>query len=340
VVAEPGRGSLERSEELRAITERLWAATRRGDSDAVVARKSRVGGVTMFGPDAGEFIDDADHFAQYIRLFFKDNPTGFPQIGLAEIDAWVEGSVGWSISRVRIERSGVTHEQRLTLVFHLEHGDWRIVHEHWSFGAPAASAEAWGQTSARTLELLSQAAEQERPDISAWTSGEGTVTLVLTDIEGSTALNLSFGDRAWLQVLRAHNEVVTSATVEHGGTVVKGLGDGFILAFSSARRALACAEAIERRIGDTFTDPGSPIRVRIGVHIGEVVSEADDLFGHALNYATRVAAAASGGEILVSSLVHDLLDKTGEFAFHPPRNVELKGINGPARVYPLAPHST
>ena len=117
---------------------------------------------------------------------------------------------------------------------------------------------------------------------------------------------------------------------------MKGLGDGFMLAFPSARRALACAQAVSRRIGDTFNDPGSPIRVRIGVHIGEVASEADDFFGNAVSYAARVAAAASGGEILVSGLVHDLVEPTGEFAFGPPRDVECKGIDGPVRVYPLA----
>ena len=64
--------------------------------------------------------------------------------------------------------------------------------------------------------------------------------------------------------------------------------------------------------------------------------EADDYFGHAVNYAARVASAAEGGEIVVSSLVHDLLAQTGEFVFEPAREVELKGVEGPQKVYPLA----
>jgi len=149
-------------------------------------------------------------------------------------------------------------------------------------------------------------------------------------------LNAFLGDLRWLDVLRAHNEVVRNVTTEHGGTVVKGQGDGFMLAFASARRALTCSQAIERSINETFKDPGSPIRVRIGLHVGETTREADDFFGHAVNYAARIASSAAGGEIVVSSLVHGLLAQTGEFEFDPPREVELKGVEGLQKIYPLA----
>jgi class 3 adenylate cyclase len=134
-----------------------------------------------------------------------------------------------------------------------------------------------------------------------------------------------------------HNEVVKRTTEDHGGTVVKNQGDGFMLAFASARRAATCAQAIETAMAEAFRDPGSPIRVRIGLHVGETVHEGDDHFGHAVNYAARVASAASGGEIVVSSLVHGLLAQTGEFEFDNAREVELKGIEGVQRVYPLVP---
>ena len=193
MTTEPEPGSLERSEELRAITERFWAATRRGDVEAVIARKSQLRGLTLFGPDAGEFIDDADDFVRYVRRLYEDDPSWGSTLGPPAIDAWVEGSAGWSISRIPVELSDLVHQLRATFVFHLERGDWRIVHEHWSFEAPQVTQQAWGQSYARTMELLSEAAALERPDVSAWTSDEGTVTLVFTDIEGSTALNASFG---------------------------------------------------------------------------------------------------------------------------------------------------
>jgi len=162
------------------------------------------------------------------------------------------------------------------------------------------------------------------------------VTIVFTDIEGSTALNASFGDSGWIEVLGAHNEIVARHAVEHGGTVVQRIGDGFMLAFPAARRALRCARAIEREVGATFDDPGSPIKVRVGVHTGEVIKRADEFFGQAVNYAARVAGAAAGGEILSSSVVHDLVSTDRGFHFGPPRTVELKGIDGPQRLYPLA----
>ena len=168
---------------------------------------------------------------------------------------------------------------------------------------------------------------------------DGTVTPAFTDIEGSTALNASFGDRAWLDVLHAHNQVVTSVTTERGGTVVKRVGDGFLLAFTSARTALTAALAIQERIAETFDDPGLLDRRPDRVDTGEATREADDLFGHAVNYAARVASAASGGEVLTSSLTHDLVMGTGEFTFDQPREMNLKGIEGPQRLFPLAlPH--
>jgi class 3 adenylate cyclase len=207
-----------------------------------------------------------------------------------------------------------------------------MVHSHASF---AASEELWGGEPGRALRLMAAATEAERPDLSGSTSVEGTTTVVFTDIEGSTALNALYGDRAWVEVLRAHNQVVTTATERHCGTVVKSQGDGFMLAFGAAQQALRCGIAIQDGIAETFRDPGSPIRVRIGVHTGEPVAAADDFFGHAVNYAARVAAAADPGEVLVSSLVHDLVSPSGALSFAAPREVEMKGITGTALVYPL-----
>ena len=186
------------------------------------------------------------------------------------------------------------------------------------------------------MDEIADTVSETRPDLSSTSAPDGTVTIAFTDIEDSMRLNAFLGDRRWLDVLRAHNEVITRVTEEHDGTVVKSQGDGFMLAFASARRAVTCALAIEAAVAETFRDPGSPIRVRIGLHVGETVHEADDHFGHAVNYAARVASAAAGGEIVVSSLVHGLLAETGEFEFDDAREVELKGIEGLQKVYPVA----
>ena len=201
-------------------------------------------------------------------------------------------------------------------------------------------AELGGGYPWHLIDEIVEAVSESRPDLSESSAPDGTVTIAFTDIEDSLRLNAFLGDRRWLDVLRAHNEVVKRTTEEHGGTVVKSQGDGFMLAFASARRAVACAQAIEAAVAETFRDPGSPIRVRIGLHVGETVHEADDHFGHAVNYAARVASAATGGEIVVSSLVYGLLAQTGEFEFDAAREVELKGIEGLQRVYPLASDNT
>jgi adenylate cyclase len=112
-----------------------------------------------------------------------------------------------------------------------------------------------------------------------------------------------------------------------------------MLAFGAAQQALRCALAIQKGIAETFRDPGSPIHVRIGVHTGEPVADADDFFGHAVNYAARVAAAAGPGEILVSALVHDIVSPSGSVQFAAAREVEMKGLTEKALVYAVTQES-
>jgi eukaryotic-like serine/threonine-protein kinase len=224
---------------------------------------------------------------------------------------------------------------RFTCVLHLEHGEWKLVQWHSSL---PVSNEEYGFFLTTSVDEIAEAVSEDRPDLSASSAADGTVTIAFTDIEVSLRLNALVGDRRWLDVLHAHNDVIRRVTAEHHGTLVKSQGDGSMLAFPSARRALTCAIAIDRAIAETFTDPGSPIRVRIGMHVGEPVREGNDFFGHTVN-AARVASSARGGEIIVSSLVHDLLAQTGEFDFADARHVELKGIDGPQVVYPFAPTS-
>ncbi len=321
---------IDRSDELRSVTARLWAAWTRGDVEAVIGRFSLSPGVSGIGTDPTELIDDPEILERYTRAEFDAMGGPWP-FGPAEIDAWREGEVGWSIVRAEI-LAVASAPIRVSFVFRLERDEWRVVHQHWSVGVE--NEEVLGVR--LPLEVLAEAVEGERPDLSAAVAPDGTLTIVFTDIEDSTRLNASFGDRAWLEVLRAHNALIVDATRRHGGTVVKGQGDGFMLAFPSARGALECARRIERDVAAAFDDPGSPIRVRIGVHVGEVVREADDFFGHAVNYAARVAGAARGGEALVSALVHELVVPTREFVFEPPRSVALKGIDDVQLLYPLA----
>jgi adenylate cyclase len=100
-----------------------------------------------------------------------------------------------------------------------------------------------------------------------------------------------------------------------------------MLAFSSARRAVACAQALQQEISCAFSDGSLPIRIRIGIHTGDALNEADGFFGKTIHYAARVAGQALGGEVLVSSVVHDLVSGSG-IDFQHSREVELKGLEG------------
>jgi class 3 adenylate cyclase len=184
------------------------------------------------------------------------------------------------------------------------------------------------------MESIAKDVERTRPDLSGAVATNGTVTVLFTDIEGSTQLTEDLGDREWMEVLRRHNEIVREQVAQHSGFEVKSQGDGFMLAFSSARDALRCARGIQRAFAERESN-GHRLRVRIGLHTGEPIREADDFYGKAVIQAARIAAEARGSEILVSSLVRDLTESSGEFAFAPPRDVELKGLSGTHRVSPV-----
>ena len=127
--------------------------------------------------------------------------------------------------------------------------------------------------------------------------------------------------------------MIRDTAAAHGGNVVETQGDGSMLAFSSARRAVACAAAIQGAIADAFADASPPLRVRIGVHTGDALHEADHFYGTAVHYAARVASNALGGEVLVSNLVRELVG--GAASFRDSREVDLKGIEGSHRLFAL-----
>jgi class 3 adenylate cyclase len=328
---------MESSEELRRVMARFFEALRDGDEEAVKVRISRQPGFERFGSDAAEVWQDGETAARLWAQQVRELGGGYDWRLISEIHAMSEGSVGWAGARTELESPEGPIEMRFTCVLHLEHGEWKLV--HWHSSIPVAN-EVHGFLLTKSVDEIAEVVSEMKPDLSASSAPDGTVTIAFTDIEDSLRLNAFLGDKRWLEVLRAHNEVIKRVTAEYSGTVVKSQGDGFMLAFPSARRGVTCAQAIDEAIAMTFQDPGSPIRVRIGLHVGETVREAEDFFGHAVNYAARVASSARGGEIVVSSLVHDLLAQTGEFDFEEARQVELKGIDGPQQIYRLLPNST
>jgi len=159
-------------------------------------------------------------------------------------------------------------------------------------------------------------------------SADDTVTIMFSDIESSTELALAAGDHRWYEILTWHNQLVEDRVAAHGGFIVKNQGDGFMVTFNSARRAIICAGQIQQALRHNEAEnPSSAIRVRIGMHTGEAVrQDSGDLFGRHVIIAARVGAMATGGEVLVSSIVREIASARGDLHFSEGTEVELKGV--------------
>lgn len=128
---------------------------------------------------------------------------------------------------------------------------------------------------------------------------EGTVTVLFTDVEGSTGLGTRSGDQSAREILRPQEELIRKKVAEHGGEEIKFLGDGFMIGFSSARQGLACAVAIQRALEqERRVHPDGVLPVRMGLNAGEAIREGDDLFGSAVSAAARISAKARGARSL------------------------------------------
>lgn len=161
-------------------------------------------------------------------------------------------------------------------------------------------------------------------------SDAGTVTIVFSDIEGSTVRAVELGDLRWHEVLSVHNTIMRRMLARHHGTETHSLGDGFMMCFRSARSALAFIVDAQRALAAYgAANPLAGLSVRAGVHTGEAVLADDgDLFGRHVVMASRIADQARGGEILVSSLVREIVEPRGDIVFGESRTAVLRGLQG------------
>jgi len=212
-----------------------------------------------------------------------------------------------------------------------------------AIGMPALSRQALGlKLEAQGLDSVDvtstidviDAVEEERPDVRAYAAPDGTVTILFSDIEASTAMTERLGDDRWLQVLRDHNTVFRSRLVEHGGYEVKNQGDGFMLVFPDPVEALHCAIEVQRDFeARAAAEPEEALRVRMGLHTGVAIAEEGDFFGRNVILAARIAAQANGGEIFVSEELREHADGEDGVDFGEGRELELKGMAGRHRIY-------
>ncbi|MEK6276708.1 MAG: AAA family ATPase [Actinomycetota bacterium] len=185
-----------------------------------------------------------------------------------------------------------------------------------------------------SIDEVISAVESERPDIRAHAAPDGTVTILFSDIEDSTILTERLGDQRWLEVLRSHNTVFRERLRDHDGYEVKNQGDGFMLVFPSPTGALRCAVEVQRAFAEGAEEsPEERIRVRMGLHTGEAIAEEGDFFGRNVILAARIAARATGGEILVSEALREQAEGEDGLTFDEGRELELKGMAGTHTVH-------
>ena len=176
----------------------------------------------------------------------------------------------------------------------------------------------------------------------------GLRTVLFTDIVGHTEMMQRLGDEQGRAVLREHERITREMLQAHGGVEVKTMGDGFMASFGSVTKALECAVALQRafaawnhegaRTGEGG-HAGPPLQVRVGLNAGEPIEEDGDLFGSTVILASRIAAQAGPGEILVPDTIRGLASGKG-FFFSDRGEVVPKGFEDPVRLYEVRWHET
>ncbi len=189
------------------------------------------------------------------------------------------------------------------------------------FGSKAREGEITYRTTASGVEALDERAEK-RID-----------TFLFTDVVGSTALLDRLGDHVAHAFRRRHFALLRGAIQEHGGSEVKSLGDGLMVAFTDARAAVACAVAVQRAVALC----GDPMSLRIGIDMGEAVREQDDFFGRPVIVARRLCDVAQGGQVVVSETVRRLAGAPSTHVLEPLGALALKGLSDPVSATALRP---
>jgi class 3 adenylate cyclase len=162
------------------------------------------------------------------------------------------------------------------------------------------------------------------------------LTVMFTDLKGSTAIAEKTGDIAVRGMLRRHHDLITESVKAHGGVLVKTIGDGSLSHFEDALAACRGRGRHPARHGGHQSSPRPTTcccSTRIGMHTGECLLEKNDVFGDVVNTASRFESAATPGEILISEETYNALSDKSEFYTRFDRNVDLKGKSQPFKAY-------
>jgi len=193
---------------------------------------------------------------------------------------------------------------------------------------------------AREQGLSSRVSPQQRPvptpthmHAASGVAGQPLLTVLITDMEGSTALIDRLGDVQAYELLRIHNTLIRDCLRTYEGTEVTHTGDGIEASFRLASHAVECAIAIQRGFAQYNAEhPTVTIRVRVGINAGEPITTEGRLFGMAVHTAFRICTRARPGQILISDVVRQLV-AGHSFVFVNRGRVALRGFQGRVHLY-------
>jgi len=195
------------------------------------------------------------------------------------------------------------------------------------------------QETRELAEALRQGGEAvaREPAVHAAEPAPAVVTLLFTDLVGSTELLGELGDDEAERFRRVHFGLLRDVASVHGGQEVKNLGDGLMVAFPSAVNAVSCAIGIQQAVHRHNAREGDErLWVRVGLNIGEPIRDEDDYFGTPVVVAKRLCDKADGGQILASELLRALVGSRGGFDFRSCAPIALKGLSEPLPACEIA----
>jgi adenylate cyclase len=321
--------SFEPSAELEAVARRWVSAIVDGDYQTSADLFHRGDGTRYVGSDKHEWWQGASFVDA-----FPQHQSEMPDFTMEveEVEAYESGTVGWAaVKTLTAWANEAPRSFRFTLVFILESGFWQIVQAHLSIAVP--NTEIMGIEMTRTLEDLLASLDSGVESQIRSSVEHGTVTLMFTDIEGSSQMAAQVGDASWVETIESHNEEIQRIVEMHTGILVKTLGDGTMTAFQSVREGAKAALSIQEFFGGRTEPP--ELKLRVGLHVGDVVRSGGDSLGNAVNKAARITSAGAAEEVIVSSAVKSLLSDDPEFHFGETHSLHLKGIDGMHEVASL-----
>lgn len=306
------------SPEIEAVIER-WLAVHRGkESRALINILSSSEHLRYLGsaPDeywAGSLLRRG--LAHHISEVPDWSASG------AVVEGFESGDIGWGIWQAQVTFDGRAEvlDVRFSFVLTLDEGIWRIIQVHCSMAQ--SNLEFSGIEHNAFAELM----DAVKSGFESF-GGEGAAVIMFTDVANSTEIANAVGDRDWAVAIGEQLNQQASEIARHDGVLVKTLGDGSMSHFGAASGAMRAARAIQAAAATSQAEPA--LKVRVGIHAGDVIQSDGDFFGTVVNKASRIAGLANPREILVSDVARAMADGSSGFEFSDPINVALRGIEG------------